>query len=278
MLADWRCADQAVCDGTVTVISGNDQARGDELFILHWNVHSWLDTSGQSNLDAVIGLVTDLNPDVVSLVEVNEPWAAPVSVPELARQAGYSWIFFPAVEMGRDAPARGYGNALLSRLPVVAVQQWRLTWPPTVYDGTEPSEPRSVVLARVSLPAATVWAGSTHLPSTSRQARAAALRRLTAVTQELERPWVICGDFNIAPSRWIRRGQQVVVSPHPARPTFPARFPVRALDYCIASPGVSLHARPLKTAGSDHLPLLARCQIGGRGQAAGESAGSSAPR
>jgi endonuclease/exonuclease/phosphatase family metal-dependent hydrolase len=283
VLAGWRRAGQAVCDGTVTAIPGDeqardDQARGDELVILHWNVHSWRDTSGQPNLDAVIGLVTGLNPDVVSLVEVNEPWAAAVSVPELARQAGYSWIFFPTVEFGRDAPARGYGNALLSRLPVVAAQQWRLTWPPAVYDGTEPSESRSVALVRVSLPAATVWAGSTHLPSTSRRARAAALRRLTAVTQGLDRPWVICGDFNTAPSQWIRHGQPIVTGPHPARPTFPARSPIKALDYCIASPGVSLHARPLKTAGSDHLPLLARCQITGRGQAAGEPARDGAGR
>jgi endonuclease/exonuclease/phosphatase family metal-dependent hydrolase len=248
------------------VTSGEDQARDDqdrggELLILHWNVHSWRDTSGRPNLEAAIGLVTELSPDVVSLVEVSEPWAAPVSVPELARQAGYSWIFFPSVEPGRDAPARGYGNALLSRLPVLAVQQWGLTWPPTVYDGTEPSESRSVALARVWLPAAAVWAGSTHLPSTDRRARAAALRRLTAVTQGLDRPWVICGDFNTAPSRWIEPGQPIVVGPRPARPTFPARFPVRSLDYCIASPGVTLDARPLRAAGSDHLPLLARCRV-----------------
>lgn len=265
------------------VSSGDDRARGerargDELVFLHWNVHSWRDTSGRPNLDAVIGLVTDHNPDVVSLVEVDEPWGAPVSVPELARQTGYSWIFFPAVEMGREAPARGYGNALLSRLPVAAVQQWRLTWPPAVYNGTEPSESRTVALARISLPAATVWAGSTHLPSTGRQARAAALRRLMAVTRGLDRPWVICGDFNTAPSRWIRRGQPIVAGPHPARPTFPARFPIRALDYCIASPGVSLHARALSAAGSDHLPLLARCRIAGHGQAADRPDRGSAPR
>lgn len=224
-------------------------------------MHSWRDAAGQPNIEAVAGLITDLDPDVVSLVEVSEPWAAPASLPALARRAGYSWIFFPTIELGRDAPAHGYGNALLTRLPVLAVQQWQLTWPPVVYDGTEPSESRSVALVRVSLPTAAVWAGSTHLPASRRRARAAALRRLTELTQKLDTPWVICGDFNTAPSQWIRPGQPVVVGPDPAQPTYPASRPRKPIDYCIASPGVSLNAQALQTAGSDHLPLLVRCQV-----------------
>jgi endonuclease/exonuclease/phosphatase family metal-dependent hydrolase len=238
-------------------------SAGGGLLVLHWNVHSWRDAAGQPNLGAVASLIGRHSPDVVSLVEVSEPWAAAASLPELARRAGYTWIFIPSVEPGRDGPDRGYGNALLTRLPVLAVQQWQLTWPPAVYDGTEPSETRSVALAQVALPAGAVWVGSTHLPSRDRQARTAALHRLTTLTGRLEPPWVICGDFNTAPRSWIKRGQPMVVGPRPARPTFPARFPYRPLDYCIASPGVSVRARPLRTAGSDHLPLLARCWIPG---------------
>lgn len=234
---------------------------GDELRVVHWNVHSWRDDSGQPSLDAVIGLIASLDADVVSLVEVNEPWAAPAALPELASRAGYSWIFFPSVELGRQAPARGYGNALLTRLPVLAVQQWQLTWPPAVYDGTEPSETRSLLLVRVALPSTTLWTGSTHLPSTRRRARAAALRRLTAVLQALDAPWLICGDFNIAARKWIEPGQPVVVSPDPPQPTFPARRPRRPIDYCIASPGMSLEARALRVPGSDHLPLLVTSEL-----------------
>ena len=58
---------------------------------------------------------------------------------------------------------------------MLAVQQWQLTWPPAVYDGTEPSETRSVVLARVAVGDGAVWVGSTHLPASDRQSRAAAL-------------------------------------------------------------------------------------------------------
>jgi endonuclease/exonuclease/phosphatase family metal-dependent hydrolase len=251
---------RAGCERTVAVTRASDRAAGGELLFLHWNVHSWRDAKGRPNLDAVTALLARHRPDVVSLVEVNEPWAAPAALPALARQAGYSWLFWPAVELGGDVPDRGYGNALLARRPILAAQQWRLTWPATIYDGTEPSEARSVALARVALPGVGVWAGSTHLPATRRDARAAVLR-LTEVTRHLDPPWVICGDFNTRPSAWLKRGQPIVVAPRPARPTFPARFPVRALDYCIASPGVALRARRLHAAGSDHLPILVRCQV-----------------
>jgi endonuclease/exonuclease/phosphatase family metal-dependent hydrolase len=247
-------------------VPGGQQARDDrdrraELRLLHWNVHSWRDPAGKPNRESVARLIADLNVDVVCLVEVSEPWAAPEALPELADRAGYTWIFFPSVEIGSDLPARGYGNALLTRLPALAVQQWQLTWPPTVYDGTEPSETRSVALARVQLPGAACWAGSTHLPARSGRAQSAALRRLTELTQRLQAPWVICGDYNTPAASWIKPGEQVVVGPSPAQPTFPAGRPRKPIDYCIASPGIGLDARALAATGSDHLPILVSCRL-----------------
>lgn len=243
--------------------AGGDPDRRAELRLLHWNVHSWRDPAGQPNLESIAGLVADADADVVSLVEVSEPWAAPAALPELARRGGYTWIFFPSVEIGGDDPVRGYGNALMTRLPPLAVQQWRLTWPPAVYDGTEPSETRSAALARVQADGTPVWAGSTHLPARSGRARSAALRRLTALTERLEPPWVICGDYNTPAARWVKPGQPVTTGPSPAQPTFPAHRPRKAIDYCIASPGLGLDARALPATGSDHLPVLVRCRLPG---------------
>jgi endonuclease/exonuclease/phosphatase family metal-dependent hydrolase len=234
---------------------------GAEVRLLHWNVHSWRDPAGKPNLESVAALIAEQDTDVVCLVEVLEPWAAPAALPELAARAGYTWIFVPSVEIGAERPARGYGNALLTRLPVLAVQQWRLTWPSAVYDGTEPSETRSVALARVQLPGAAAWVGSTHLPASSGRARSAALRRLTELTRRLEPPWAICGDYNTPATRWIRPGQPITVGPAPAQPTFPTGRPRKPIDYCIASPGVVLDARALAVTGSDHLPVLVRCRV-----------------
>lgn len=42
--------------------------------ILHWNIHIWTDADGVGNVDRVIDVIREADPDVVSLVEVDEPW------------------------------------------------------------------------------------------------------------------------------------------------------------------------------------------------------------
>ena len=159
------------------------QCEVDSIRILHWNIHSWRDESGAPNLESVIGLVSATSPHVVSLVEVDETWEAPSALNELANCCGYASIFAPAFEFGADQPAGGFGNALLTNLPIVAVQQRQLVWPPRFYDGTEPSEPRSVVLAKLRVSAQLFWVGSTHLPRYDGDARTQALSRLARLVE-----------------------------------------------------------------------------------------------
>jgi endonuclease/exonuclease/phosphatase family metal-dependent hydrolase len=227
-----------------------------ELRVLHWNVHSWRDAAGAPNIDAVAALIRETRPHAVSLVEVNEPWGAPSALAKVADECGYSWVFGPVLEFGADPSARGYGNALLTRVPVTAVQQWRVFAPPRLYDGSEPAEPRSVVLARLPFAGATLWVGSTHFPAGDAGARKAAALELRRVTGHLARPWLVCGDFNAAPDDCFADRGDLLVSPDPARPTFPATHPKAAIDYCIAFPGIFLESEVLRAEGSDHLPLL----------------------
>jgi endonuclease/exonuclease/phosphatase family metal-dependent hydrolase len=225
---------------------------------LHWNVHSWRDTDGGTNTAAVAGLIAETDPDVVSLVEVNEAWGSPGRLKEVADRGGYSWLFVPVLEFGDEDPRTGYGNALLTRLPILAVQQWQLTWPPKLYVRTEASEPRSVVLTRLQLPEGTFWAGALHLPAGDRRARSNTLTRLRTLIAELDEPWLICGDFNTSASSWARNDHSVTVSGK--QPTFPTGRPNKPIDYCIASPGWNLDATVLPHRGSDHLPLLVRAE------------------
>jgi endonuclease/exonuclease/phosphatase family metal-dependent hydrolase len=108
--------------------------------MLHWNIHSWRDDAGAPNHAAVTGLIRETAPDVVSLVEVGEPWGAPSALGGLA--------------------------------------------------------------------------GVTFCPS-------------------------------------------------PPEPTHPARRAVRPIDYCLASPAVRAEARVLRTAGSDHWPVLVSARVPG---------------
>jgi endonuclease/exonuclease/phosphatase family metal-dependent hydrolase len=244
--------------------------RGVEIRVLHWNIHSWREPkAGASNLSDVVALVGNAEPDVVSLVEVNERWdgEAGSALAELAAATGYSPLFAPAFEYGSDGSEGGFGNALLSRLPILAMRQRQLTWPDTVYTGDERSEPRSLVLAKVGVPggsdSAAVWVGSTHLPWQDAASRAGALGRLRGMAAGLDAPWLICGDFNLAADEWVDGVDDLAVAPFPAAPTCPADKPAVAIDYCVAAPGAELTGEVLDVAGSDHRPVLVRWRLPG---------------
>lgn len=241
------------------------------LRMLHWNIHSWRDESGEPNHEQVAALIAETAPDVVSLVEVNEPWGAPSLLGELAGRLGYYWVFVPALAFGADGPrrrpggevpSRGYGNALLTRRRLEAVQQWEIHTPDRLYDGTEPAEPRTAVCARIGAGAGSLWVCGTHLPASDPEARAGALRRFAALVAGLDGPWLACGDFNAPPSAWPGGRWPGAVRPDPPQPTYPAAAPSMAIDYCLVAAGLTADARVLPARGSDHLPVLVTAVTG----------------
>jgi endonuclease/exonuclease/phosphatase family metal-dependent hydrolase len=233
------------------------------LSVLHWNIHSWRDDRGAPNQEAVEGLIRDTRPDAVSLTEVSAPWGEAGPLSEISERLGYRWVFVPALEFRGEPATEGYGNALLTRLPIVAVQQWRVHSPER-YANNEPTEPRTVALARVEVGATPVWVGSTHLPASQEADRARALKRLATLLRQLDGPWLVCGDFNTAIRTWrdeLPAG--VTVVPRWRRATFPARRPLRAIDYALASPGLRTRGRVLASSGSDHRAIFVTAALGG---------------
>lgn len=235
------------------------------LRILHWNIHGWRDSDDQPNAQVITELIRTIRPDVVSLVEVDELWGLPPVLGSVAQECGYSWAFGPSFEYGDDNSGGGFGNALLARVPVTAVQQWRVFAPAAGYDGSEPSEPRSVILARLELNGTFFWLGSTHFPRADASARRTAARRLQQLAAGISEPWLICGDFNAPPASCFGEYTWFQVSPDPARPTYPASHPAEAIDYCLSAAGITVSATVIQAAGSDHLPLLIAAGTGQQG-------------
>jgi endonuclease/exonuclease/phosphatase family metal-dependent hydrolase len=225
------------------------------LTAVHWNVHSWIDpATGRSNEAEVETLLAEVSPDLVSLVEVDETWAEPSRLLRVAGRCGYVAVFPPVFEYGPGRPAGGFGNAVLSRLPVEVVLHRQLTWPDGAYQGSEPTEPRGVVLVRVTAGHGTLWFGSTHLPAGDADARTAAVHRLDDVLAGLAEPWMVAGDFNAPPATWPEVTAMARAGALP--PTRPADDPRVAIDYAVASPELRVEVRALQRRGSDHLPVL----------------------
>lgn len=214
----------------------------------------WCDRHGAGNIAAVRELIDRESPDLISLVEVDEPWGRPSTLQALAESTGYRWAFVPAFEYRQEG---GFGNAVLSRLRIDAVQQWQLL-PPSLYDGTEQSEPRTALLCNVNADGHRLWFGSTHLPRRDPNMRAQAATRLLSLLDGLVPPWIVCGDFNQPPGQWLP--EHVATTPSPATPTYPLPEPSEAIDYCLLNEVHATAAVPESTA-SDHLPVLVDAKV-----------------
>jgi endonuclease/exonuclease/phosphatase family metal-dependent hydrolase len=232
---------------------------GQRLRVVTFNIRHGRGRSGVVDLGRTADTLTALGADVVCLQEVDRhfsersDWADQAT--ELAERLGMTAAYGvalrrAAVDAGR--PARDYGNALLTRSPV---RGYRVVALP----GRPRSEPRSMLIAESvnGLHVACV-----HLQHDSTAARA---EQIAVIVRELppDVPVVLAGDFNAtpdAPELSVLRERFVDCWQRSGRgrgATFPSRFPLRRIDYVMASAGLRpVAAVVVPTDTSDHRPLV----------------------
>jgi endonuclease/exonuclease/phosphatase family metal-dependent hydrolase len=263
--------------------------------VLTYNLHGWRDACGQIDVARLARVIQASQADIVGLNEVFHPLAPPSearpALDLLAKALGMEAAFGVALTpQFAFAPLASYGNALLTRYPLLAHAGHHLT----PIDG---HEQRGLLEARVLLPDGrtpfSVYV--THLDHLSEAAR---VRQLAAVVQwtvrDRDRPHLLMGDFNtLAPSdfaadptalatlqndpdfeRLVGQGMQVVTrllrrgysdaQAAEAAPTFPADRPAVRIDYIWLSAALAPALRWCRSwttdetaLASDHLPVLA---------------------
>jgi len=186
--------------------------------VLTYNIHGWRDMNGASNLAALHQVIQETEADIVGLNEVFYPrimdGATEPALEYLAQQLGMYFVFgpcrrWPATD---QMPADAYGNALLSRWPIIASAAHHLTPVPE-------KEQRGVLEARILLPdQRTFTCYVTHLDHTDEEARLIQLRALRSWTvRDRNRPHIVMGDFNaISPWDFVDYPERLqVLAAHP---------------------------------------------------------------
>jgi endonuclease/exonuclease/phosphatase family metal-dependent hydrolase len=174
----------------------------------------------------------------------------------------------PTIDEPRpDGPARQYGNALLSRLPILVSDVHPLP-------GT--GEPRTALRTMLELDGATLWVTTTHLTVQAPAERAAQVAVLAALHTEPMAAGVVVGDFNAraeAPElallrerftdAWTAAGSREDQAGwrfwnRDEGDTYPAHAPHRRIDHVWLTGPVTVAAAHVADGGgaSDHLPLV----------------------
>ena len=243
------------------------------LRLMTYNVRSCTAAGCGGAVDRVAAAIAAAEPDVVALQEV-EAGAARSGfrhqTQELAGRLGWRSHFQPAMQGDGGG---GFGNALLSRLPLRLEASGLL---PQLHVGVV-REPRGASWHAVEVGGRELQVLVTHLGLTRRE-RLAQIEALLGPRwmgdPRCAGPRLLCGDLNCRPgSPEHRRLEQTMVDaalvapPAGGSATFPALRPLVRLDHVLVSPDVRVlrttvpRSRELRRA-SDHLPLIADLELG----------------
>ena len=226
-----------------------------DVVIATWNVHGGVGSDRRYHPARVAQVVGEMQADIIALQEVGSRASAENLLAVLVRETGFHAVDgWTLKRNGSD-----FGNAVLSRYPIVDTTRLDLTLPGC--------EPRGAVDVVIEVPRGPLRVIATHLGLRPRERRDQVKRLLAALEREVPLPTVLTGDVTEwylwgRPLRWLHRHFKQT----PAPATFPAWRPVFALDRLWTEPapllaGLRVHATPLSRIASDHLPLVARLAL-----------------
>ena len=228
---------------------------GASAVIASYNIHKGVGRDRRFDPHRTVRVIREIQPDVIALQEADRRFGdrsglldthalkhecGLVPVPLEVSQGGHGW----------------HGNVILYREgSVTATRQVDLPG----------LEPRGALVVDLTLPAGSLRLVAAHL-GLLRRSRALQISTLLSIAKPQDnRPVLLLGDLN----EW-RLGEKSTLhglAPdfgplHAPIPSFPARFPLLALDRILGYPhnvisSVTLHDTPLARVASDHLPLRA---------------------
>lgn len=220
-----------------------------------YNIHRCVGCDGHCDPDRILGVIREMQLDVLALQEVEScHYKGEELLEYLGRETGMHSLAGPTLLRG----TRSYGNALLSRMPVRDVRRLDLSFPGR--------EPRGALDIDLELNGSGLQLVATHLGLNPAERRVQVQQLLELFRGNGSNPAVLIGDLNEwflwgRPLHWL----QGLFGKTPAPATFPAKWPMFALDRIWVRPHRSLirvevHDTPLARQASDHLPLKAMAE------------------
>lgn len=222
--------------------------------IVSWNVHRCIGTDGGYRPDRIAEALASFNADIIALQEVDSSLRADDGKDQLsyiASRLGMQAEMGPTLALDYGA----YGNAVLSRWPLIAREEHDLSY--------RKFEPRGALAVVLGSPMGRLRVVNTHLGLKYWERAFQIDRVLSELVWVGDDLTILLGDFN----EWFpfsgnsfRLKRAFRQSPRLA--TFPAPWPQFALDriFCSRSPNqISITAprNSLTRVASDHLPLIA---------------------
>lgn len=233
--------------------------------ILTYNVHKCRGLDHRVRPARIVEVLREIDADIIALQEVlsiqghREEDQAHFIATELG--------FHSCLGQNRRINGGAYGNLLLSRFPLHAVQNHDISTPAR--------EQRGCLRVDIDLAETTLHVFNVHLGTSFFERRQQARKLVSSEilqNRELYGARVVLGDFNewtrgLASRLLCRDLQSVDIRAHLGRSrTYPGAFPLLHLDHIYFDPELSLerlllHGSRTALIASDHLPLVADFRV-----------------
>jgi endonuclease/exonuclease/phosphatase family metal-dependent hydrolase len=233
------------------------------LRVATYNIHRCRGLDGRTRPERTAAVIQSLEADVVALQEVVGAGPRGGGQAEaLGAALGMGWVMAPA----RQLRGHQFGNAVLSRMPIVQHLEQDLTW--------KTCEPRRLQRVDLAVDGHALHIYNVHLGTAILERRHQAQRLADIVTdRHVSGPKLVLGDFNewmkgLATTLLSEKLNSVDLRDHVRRHrTYPGLFPLLHLDHIyyagrLEIVRIELPRTRAALIASDHLPLVADIRIG----------------
>ncbi|MBO7400386.1 MAG: endonuclease/exonuclease/phosphatase family protein [Clostridia bacterium] len=213
------------------------------------------------DFDVTANAIRKYDPDIVGLQEVRgkgESSKYTDQAPELAARTEMFYAFAPAFTVPHGGP---YGNALLSKYPILDVKTILIPVPDTGYY----CEPRCILRAVLDI-GRPVTVFVTHFglkPPEAENASASVVEALAGTST----PKILMGDFNLTPESPILDPIRISMADtadvfDSPKLSFPSDAPTQKIDYIFVSEDFNIISADIpEIVASDHRPYLAELEL-----------------
>lgn len=249
-----------------------DHAITKTLRIMSYNVHGCKGTDNHISTDRIARVIARYNPDVVALQELDAGRLRSFGIDQaqmIARKLEMSFHFHPAFHYEDEQ----YGNAILSRSPVVLIKKDVL---PKLWKNAF-LEFRGAIWVMVDHHGTKINIINTHLSLWPKE-------RFLQIKALLDGDWIehpdcsgpviLCGDLNMVPNSPVYKeickkfkDSQLMVAGHKPLKTWFAGYPFMRIDHIFVTPefyvnSIQVSHTALDRSASDHLPIIADLSLG----------------
>lgn len=249
------------------------------LRMMSYNIHAGAGEDNVFDLERQAAVIEAQRPDVVALQEVDVHWSARSGYTDeaswLARRLRMRVFFGPIYTLPPDrpgAPPREYGLAILSRFPILAAENHKITRLSTQVPDPVPELAAGFPEIVLRVRGVPLHVYDTHLDFRADPAvRRAQVADMLAIMNDRPGAKILAGDFNAAPNAaelaplWDELSDVMTRRGGPDLPTYPADVPLQRIDYVTTTPDIGVRGvRVPDTVASDHRPLVADLLLPGR--------------